>query len=101
MPTEVTVLVDAHDPIRRGGTGERADWARAAALSGMRRVILAGGLRVENVQDAIGQANPWALDVSSGLESAPGIKDHAKIERFFAMARGIGAPGRGGSAVDQ
>ena len=87
LPREVTVLVDAHDPIRRGGTGERADWIRAAALNQLRPVILAGGLRADNVQAAIGQVHPWAIDVSSGLETAPGIKDHAKIEQFFAMAR--------------
>jgi phosphoribosylanthranilate isomerase len=87
LPAEVTVLVDAHDPVRLGGTGKRADWARAATLSRLRRVILAGGLRAENVQDAVAQVNPWALDVSSGLESEPGIKDYAKIQSFFAVVR--------------
>jgi phosphoribosylanthranilate isomerase len=93
LPAEVTVLVDAHDPVRRGGTGERADWARAAALGLRRPVILAGGLRAENVRDAIAQVNPWGIDVSSGLESAPGIKNIAKLEHFFAMLRSHGAPG--------
>ena len=93
LPSEVTVLIDAHDPVRRGGTGERADWARAAALSRRRRVILAGGLRAENVQDAIAQVNPWGIDVSSGLESAPGIKDIAKIQTFFARLKSNRAPG--------
>ena len=87
LPAEVTVLVDAHDPVRHGGTGERADWTRAAALSRLRPVILAGGLRAENVQDAIVQVTPWAVDVSSGLEREPGIKDHAKMDRFFASLR--------------
>ena len=87
LPAEVTVLVDAHDPVRRGGTGERADWTRAAALSRLRPVILAGGLRAENVRDAIAQVNPWGVDVSSGLESEPGIKDVAKIQNFFATVR--------------
>lgn len=91
LPAEVTVLVDAHDPVRRGGTGERADWARAAALSRRRPVILAGGLRAENVQEAIAQVDPWGIDVSSGLESAPGIKDIEKVKRFFATLRSHGA----------
>ena len=94
LPAEVMVLVDAHDPVRRGGTGERADWIRAAALSRRRPVILAGGLRAENVQDAIAQVNPWGIDVSSGLESAPGIKDITKLENFFALLRSHGTPGR-------
>ena len=93
LPAEVTILVDAHDPVRRGGTGERADWTRAAALSRRRPVILAGGLRAENVSHAIAQVNPWGIDVSSGLESEPGKKDHAKIEQFFASIRSHGAPG--------
>jgi phosphoribosylanthranilate isomerase len=86
LPAEVTVLVDAHDPVRRGGTGERADWARAAALARTRQVILAGGLRAENVQDALRRVEPWAIDVSSGLEIEPGIKDKSKIQAFFAAA---------------
>ncbi|HUR21705.1 MAG TPA: phosphoribosylanthranilate isomerase [Vicinamibacterales bacterium] len=93
LPAEVTVLVDAHDPVRLGGTGNRADWARAATLSRRRPVILAGGLRAENVEEAIVQVSPWAIDVSSGLESEPGIKDHAKLARFFAMLRADGGPG--------
>ena len=93
LPVEVTVLVDAHDPVRRGGTGERADWTRAATLSRRRPVILAGGLSAENVQDAIAQVNPWGIDVSSGLESEPGIKDLAKVQNFFAMLRSDGAQG--------
>jgi phosphoribosylanthranilate isomerase len=87
LPAAVMVLVDAHDPVRRGGSGRCADWARAAALSRRRPVILAGGLRADNVRDAIGQVSPWGIDVSSGLESEPGIKDHAKLEHFFATLR--------------
>ncbi len=93
LPAEVTVLVDAHDPVRLGGTGRRADWTRAAALSRRRPVILAGGLRAENVQDAIAQVGPWAIDVSSGLESEAGIKDAAKMKNFFATLKKYGAPG--------
>jgi phosphoribosylanthranilate isomerase len=49
-------------------------------------VILAGGLRAENVQDALRHVEPWAIDVSSGLEIEPGIKDRSKIQAFFASA---------------
>lgn len=87
LPEEVTVLVDAHDPSRHGGTGQRADWIRATALSRRRPVILAGGLRADNVRDAIAQVAPWGIDVSSGLESEPGKKDIAKVKSFFAMLR--------------
>lgn len=87
LPAEVTVLVDAHDPVRRGGTGLRADWEFASALAVRRPIILAGGLRAENVAGAMTQVRPWAIDVSSGLESAPGIKDGAKITEFFRTLR--------------
>lgn len=90
LPPEVTVLVDARDPVRRGGTGERADWIRAAELSRRRRVILAGGLRADNVRQAVAQVKPWGIDVSSGLEIAPGLKDPAKIRGFFAALRAGG-----------
>lgn len=89
LPPDVTVLVDAHDPVRRGGTGGRADWARAAVLAARRPVILAGGLRPGNVRDAIDQVGPWAIDVSSGVESAPGIKDAGLITALFDEANGV------------
>lgn len=87
LPSDVVVLVDAHDPSRRGGTGQRADWTRAAALAMRRPILLAGGLDAENVRDAIAQVSPWGVDVSSGVETLPGIKDAAKLEAFFAAAR--------------
>lgn len=90
LPDEVAVLVDAHDPGRRGGTGQRADWTRAAELSRERPVILAGGLHDDNVHDAIAQVSPWGIDVSSGVESGPGIKDAAKLAAFFAAVKKVG-----------
>jgi tryptophan synthase beta subunit len=86
-PREVTVLVDAADPARRGGTGQTADWAAAARLSAARPVILAGGLSASNVGDAIRAVNPAGVDVSSGVESAPGVKDAVKMREFFAAVR--------------
>jgi phosphoribosylanthranilate isomerase len=82
-PARVTLLVDAHDHARRGGTGRTVDWARAAALARTRRVVLAGGLRPENVGEALRVVAPAAIDVSSGVESSPGIKDAARMRALF------------------
>lgn len=84
LPLDVTPLVDAHDPARRGGTGQAADWTRAAVLARRRAVILAGGLHAANVGDAIEQVQPWAVDVSSGVESSAGVKSAEKLRAFFA-----------------
>jgi len=83
---DATILLDAHDPVRRGGTGTPIDWHRAAAVARSRRVILAGGLRADNVGEAIAVVKPFAVDVSSGVEAGPGIKDH---ERLRAFARAV------------
>jgi phosphoribosylanthranilate isomerase len=88
LPAEVTPLVDAADRERRGGTGRLADWSRAARVAAQRPVVLAGGLSVENVADAIRQVRPWAIDVSSGVEDAPGVKNAARMRQLFdALAR--------------
>jgi len=88
LPASVTVLVDAHDGERRGGTGRRADWTLAAAVAARRPLWLAGGLGPDNVAAAIQAVRPAAVDVSSGVESAPGIKDHARLAAFMAAVRG-------------
>jgi hypothetical protein len=59
--------------------------ARARAARG--RVVLAGGLSPENVREAIGQVRPWAVDASSSLETAPGVKDHARVRAYVEAAR--------------
>ena len=82
LPTGVTVLVDAAAGSARGGTGTTANWALAAEVARHRPVILAGGLTPGNVGAAIRAVRPWAVDVSSGVESAPGVKDHAKLHAF-------------------
>ena len=84
LPDGVTVLLDAHDPVRRGGTGRTIYWTVAAAVAARRRTILSGGLNAMNVREAIVQVCPDMVDVSSGVESAPGRKDPAKLEAFFA-----------------
>jgi phosphoribosylanthranilate isomerase len=84
LPDEVTVLLDAHDPVRRGGTGRTIDWGIAASMAARRTTILSGGLTPENVRAAAERVRPLALDVSSGVESAPGVKDAARLRAFFA-----------------
>jgi phosphoribosylanthranilate isomerase len=83
-PAQVMLLVDAHDPVLRGGTGRTADWSAARRLAAARRVVLAGGLRPENVADAITQVRPFGIDVSSGVELSPGVKDVNKLRALFA-----------------
>jgi phosphoribosylanthranilate isomerase len=87
-PPEVTILMDAHDPVRRGGTGRTIDWSAAAAVAARRPVFLSGGLNSSNVADAIAHVQPYAVDVSSGVESAPGVKDSAKLRALFEAAHG-------------
>jgi len=83
LPAHVTVLLDAHDPLQRGGTGRTIDWTQAAAAARTRRVILSGGLNAGNVSEAARTVRPYALDVSSGVESSPGVKDADKLRAFF------------------
>jgi phosphoribosylanthranilate isomerase len=82
-PDTIRLLLDVHDPIRRGGTGRIIDWVAASGIAEQREVILAGGLTPDNVRDAIDRVRPWGVDVSSGVESAPGIKDHGRIKALF------------------
>ena len=81
------VLLDAHDPVRRGGTGRTVDWRRAAMVARSRRIILAGGLTPDNVRQAIDEVRPYAVDVASGVESEPGIKDHGLLHAFMAAVK--------------
>ena len=83
VPRAATVLLDAHDPEKRGGTGTRIDWTIAAEIAARRPVILSGGLNAANVIEAIETVRPAGIDVSSGVESAPGRKDPAKLRRLF------------------
>lgn len=87
-PSHVLLLLDVHDPVRRGGTGRTVDWSVAAGIARSRRVVLAGGLTAENVGEAIARVQPFGIDVSSGVEAAPGIKDHGRIKALFEAVHG-------------
>lgn len=87
VPSHVTVLLDAHDPQRRGGTGQTIDWSAAAAIAKRRPIVLAGGLTPRNAGHAISTVRPYAVDVASGIESAPGIKDHHLMTAFVDAVR--------------
>ena len=77
-------LLDTFDPDRLGGTGRTFDWNAAREAKQYGPIILAGGLTPANVAQAIRQVRPFAVDVASGVESAPGIKDPVKVQAFFA-----------------
>jgi phosphoribosylanthranilate isomerase len=82
------VLLDAHHIELRGGTGVTCDWSAArATLPFARFLILSGGLNAQNVAHAIAAVAPHAVDVCSGVESAPGVKDYRTIEKFIAAVR--------------
>lgn len=89
LPADVMPLVDAHDPIRRGGTGQQASWALAAEIARARPMILAGGLNAENIVDAVETVRPWGVDVSSALEDEPGVKNAKKLAVFFAAVEPV------------
>ena len=86
------VLIDAYHPELRGGTGEMCDWSAArAAMRYSRFLILSGGLDAQKVGRAIAAVTPNAVDVCSGIENAPGVKDHRALERFISAVRAASA----------
>jgi phosphoribosylanthranilate isomerase len=85
------VLLDGHGRGLRGGTGETFDWDLIAGKRAPKPVILSGGLRPENVAEAIVATHPFAVDVASGIESEPGRKDLRRMEDFFAAVKGAAA----------
>lgn len=83
----LTLLTDTHDPLLPGGTGRQYDPALLEGLVARRRVLVAGGLKPENVAEVVRRLHPFGVDVSSGVEVAPGIKDAEKIADFVAAVR--------------
>jgi phosphoribosylanthranilate isomerase len=90
-PTDAWLL-DAYVKDKLGGTGEKFNWDLAVQAQQFGRpIFLAGGLTPENVADAVRQVRPYAVDVSSGVESAPGKKDHEKVRKFVKAAKSVTA----------
>jgi phosphoribosylanthranilate isomerase len=87
LPAGVLPLLDAPDHVRKGGTGRPVDWKVATVAARMRQIALAGGLTPANVADAIRIVRPHAIDVSSGVEDSPGVKNAAKVRALLAAAR--------------
>jgi phosphoribosylanthranilate isomerase len=83
----VTVLLDADGGDARGGTGTVLDWAVARRVALARATILAGGLTPDNVADAIREVRPYGVDVASGVEVRPGVKDAGRLQRFVEALR--------------
>jgi len=81
------VMVDARVEGSLGGTGHTFDWTLVRGLASRRRLVLAGGLTPGNVAEAIASVGPWCVDVASGVESAPGVKDMGKVWAFVDAAR--------------
>jgi phosphoribosylanthranilate isomerase len=80
-------LLDTHKSGQKGGTGESFDWSLAREAREYGPIVLAGGLNPENVAAAIQEVSPLAVDVASGVEAAPGRKDHARLRAFFQAVR--------------
>ena len=86
------ILLDAYNPTLYGGTGHTFPWDLARQATGLypdKRIILSGGLTPENISTALTQTQPAAIDVASGVESSPGIKDLARVAQFIEQARSI------------
>lgn len=88
LPQELPTRMLFEGPV--SGTGTTTDWSAAAQLAPRTQLILAGGLKPTNVAEAIAAARPFGVDVSSGVEAEPGLKDPAKIYEFVRNARGAG-----------
>lgn len=81
-------LLDAYSPNKLGGTGETFNWDLAVEAGKLGRpIFLAGGLTVDNVAAAVRHVQPYAVDVSSGVEASPGKKDHARVRAFIQAAK--------------
>ena len=89
VKNEPAFLIDAQVKDVYGGSGVKADWNMASELAQKYNFLLAGGLTPENVGDAVSRGKPWGVDVASGVESSPGVKDEAKVSAFIKAVREI------------
>jgi phosphoribosylanthranilate isomerase len=97
-PRNVVILLDACDCAQHGGAGRAIDWTVAADIARLRPTILAGGLCAANVAEAVRRVRPFGVDVSSGVEARPGIKDPVRLRAFFEALRDGGErPGSAGT----
>jgi len=87
------VMVDARVKGSLGGTGQTFDWGWVVGLASRRKLVLAGGLTPDNVRSAVQRVRPWCVDVASGVESAPGVKDLGRVRAFLQAARGSSREG--------
>jgi phosphoribosylanthranilate isomerase len=85
VPDGAVPLLDTADPTRHGGTGRSFDWGLATDAG--RRIVLAGGLTPKTVASAVAAVNPWGVDVATGVERSPGVKDHEAVRSFVHEAK--------------
>jgi phosphoribosylanthranilate isomerase len=83
------ILIDAHDPARFGGTGKTSNWELAAQAKATAPLILSGGLHSGNIREAIEAVGPEAVDINSGVETSPGVKDHDKVKALIEKIRSL------------
>jgi phosphoribosylanthranilate isomerase len=84
------ILIDADDPVRHGGTGEKANWEMAVKVKATHPLILAGGLSLVNIEEAITAVSPDAVDINSGVETTPGRKNHGKVRKIIELVHSLG-----------
>jgi phosphoribosylanthranilate isomerase len=89
------ILVDTYDPMCHGGTGKRSNWTLAVKVKETHSLILAGGLNLGNVREAIEIVSPHAVDINSGVESSPGRKEYEKVKAIIEIVRTMEGKGKG------
>jgi phosphoribosylanthranilate isomerase len=89
--TATYILLDSYSGKKMGGTGQKFDWSIGEKIVRNlgQKVVVAGGLKPENIKDAVIKMNPFGVDVSSGIESSPGLKDAEKLRKFIEGARSV------------
>jgi phosphoribosylanthranilate isomerase len=86
---EPALLMDAHEVGAYGGTGQLANWDVSRVVAERYPILLAGGLNVGNVRRAVEEVSPWGVDVASGVEAAPGKKDHQMVREFIHAVKNL------------
>ena len=89
------ILLDAHHPKLYGGTGKKSDWDLAVKIKENHTLILSGGLRLENIREALKTVSPDAVDINSGVELSPGRKDPEKVKKIIEIVKQTGSMAKG------